>query len=81
MKEIIDTIIDDYLIYVVMLLLVISVSVGLIANLDKVRNNDKTIRDEGIMGMLYVAGGILIVAFILSFAFTQFKSSFSGWSL
>ena len=81
MKEIIETLISDYLVYFLLILLVISVSVGLIANLDKIRNNDKTIRDEGIMGMLYVAGGILIVVFILGFAFTQFKGALEGWNL
>ena len=51
MKEIIEKIISEYLIYFLLILLVISVSVGLVANLDKIRNGDKTIRDEGIMGM------------------------------
>ncbi|NQX81274.1 MAG: hypothetical protein HRT66_04680 [Flavobacteriaceae bacterium] len=81
MKEIINTLLDEYLAPIMVFIIMAGIIAGLVANLNKIRNADKDIKNEGLMGMIYVAGGTIIVAFLFGALFKVVISSTGGWSI
>jgi len=81
MTEVINDIIENYLVLILMLLFGISIGAGLLSNLKKLRSDDKNIKDEGIIGFAYVAGGVFIAVFLLGVLFRAVTSGFSNWSV
>ena len=81
MTEVINDIIENYLVLILILLFSISIGAGLLANLKKLRSDDKNIKDEGSIGLIYVAGGGFIAVFLLGVLFRAMTGGFSNWSV
>ncbi|MEM6517298.1 MAG: hypothetical protein AAF688_14025 [Bacteroidota bacterium] len=81
MKDLVNTLISDYLIWVLIILFAASLGFGLLINLKKLRSDDKTVKDEGIEGMLYTTFGFFIVIFLLGFLLTRLVNVMEGWGV
>lgn len=81
MKDLVNTLISDYLIWVLIILFAASLGFGLLQNLKKLRSDDKSVKDEGIEGMLYTTFGFFIIIFLLGFLLTRLINALEGWGV
>lgn len=81
MKELINDLITNYLVYILIILFAVSLGVGLLGNLKKLRSDDKNVKDEGIEGLLYTTFGFFIVIFLLGVIFAKLTGALTSWSV
>lgn len=81
MTTVINDLIENYLVYILIFLFAVSIGSGLLANMKKLRSDDKNIKDEGILGLVYIAGGIFIIVFLLGVLFRALTGALGSWTI